>query len=305
VSRDQAVIDVGGGASTFVDHLLARGFSDVSVLDVSQAALAMTRDRVGSVDKVQLVHADIVTWRAARLYSLWHDRAVFHFLVDAADRKRYLDILRSSVLPGGHAVIATFAPDGPDRCSGLPVARYGPDDLRALLDGAFEVLEVRREEHTTPAGITQPFTWVAARALRNPDTASSIDQLLAQVRSAFTRLAPHEAAEAMLGGALLIDTRPLDQRQRDGCIPGALVIDRNVLEWRLDPSSADRIDDMTHPDQVVMVICNEGYSSSLAAATLQRLGLRHACDVTGGFQAWAASGLPVVRWEANPNPSSR
>ncbi len=101
----------------------------------------------------------------------------------------------------------------------------------------------------------------------------------------------------MAAGALLIDTRPLEQRQRDGSIPGALVIDRNVLEWRLDPTSPHHIPELTDTEQVVMVICNEGYSSSLAAATLQSVGLRHATDVTGGFQAWRAAGLPVVRWE--------
>jgi rhodanese-related sulfurtransferase len=97
----------------------------------------------------------------------------------------------------------------------------------------------------------------------------------------------------MRSGALLVDTRPLEQRLRDGEIPGAVVIDRNVLEWRLDPSSEHCIP-QAHADQRVIVICNQGYSSSLAAATLQRLGLRGATDVVGGFQAWAERGLPVV-----------
>lgn len=130
------------------------------------------------------------------------------------------------------------------------------------------------------------------------EAVSSIDEVLNEARGRLERLTPHEAAEAMLGGALLIDTRPLEQRQRDGSIPGALVVDRNVLEWRLDPTCPHHIPEIKQGDQVVMVICNEGYSSSLAAAALQRLGLRHASDVTGGFQAWAALGLPVVDWAA-------
>ena len=122
---------------------------------------------------------------------------------------------------------------------------------------------------------------------------SAIDGILEEARSELTRLQPEEAEAAMRSGALLVDTRPLEQRRRDGEIPGAVVIDRNVLEWRLDPSSEHCIP-QAHAHQRVIVICNQGYSSSLAAATLQRLGLRDATDVVGGFQAWAARGLPVV-----------
>jgi rhodanese-related sulfurtransferase len=122
---------------------------------------------------------------------------------------------------------------------------------------------------------------------------STIDGILEEARSELTRLQPEEAEAAMRSGALLVDTRPLEQRLRDGEIPGAVVIDRNVLEWRLDPSS-DHCIPQARADQRVIVICNEGYSSSLAAVTLQRLGLRDATDVIGGFQAWAARGLPVV-----------
>lgn len=103
----------------------------------------------------------------------------------------------------------------------------------------------------------------------------------------------------MRGGALLVDTRPVDQRQRDGTIPGAIVVDRNVLELRLDPTSPDHIPEVTDRDQAVIAICSQGYSSSLAAATLQQMGLRRASDVIGGFEAWAAAGLPVVPWQPN------
>jgi rhodanese-related sulfurtransferase len=122
---------------------------------------------------------------------------------------------------------------------------------------------------------------------------SSIDQLLEEARRGWARLEPAQAAEAIRDGALLIDTRPAAQRERDGEISGAVVVDRNVLEWRLDPTSPHRIPQITDHAQTVIVICNEGYSSSLAAATLHRLGLPRATDVIGGFQAWVSCGLPV------------
>ena len=122
---------------------------------------------------------------------------------------------------------------------------------------------------------------------------SEIDRLLAEARSGIERLEPQAAAEAMQRGALLVDTRPLEQRRADGEVPGAIVIDRNVLEWRLDPTCAHRLPQVSDADQLVILMCNEGYSSSLAAATLRRLGVRRATDVVGGFQAWVSSGLPV------------
>ena len=120
-----------------------------------------------------------------------------------------------------------------------------------------------------------------------------VERLLEQARRRIRRYAPADAARAQAAGALLVDTRPVDQRLRDGEIPGAVVIDRNVLEWRLDPDGEFRIVELSGPDQVVMVICNEGFSSSLAAAALVDIGLRNAGDVEGGFQAWRDAGLPV------------
>ena len=122
---------------------------------------------------------------------------------------------------------------------------------------------------------------------------SEIDRLLERERRSLTRVEPDEVLQAVHGGALLIDTRPLEQRRRDGTIPGAIVVDRNVLEWRLDPTSPNRIPEVIGQDQRVILICHEGFSSSLAAASLQRLGLRNATDVIGGFTAWASRGLPV------------
>ena len=116
----------------------------------------------------------------------------------------------------------------------------------------------------------------------------TIDQLLATARARLDRVSPESLEIERLAGALIVDIRPLEQRQRDGALPGALVIDRNVLEWRLDPTSDHRVAESTDHDQRIVVVCNEGYSSSLAAASLQDLGLRRAADLIGGFQAWLA-----------------
>lgn len=119
------------------------------------------------------------------------------------------------------------------------------------------------------------------------------DELLARARARLRRVDPEEARAAQLAGALLVDTRPHEQRSIDGTVPGAVVIDRNVLEWRFDPTGEFRCPEADGADQHVIVLCNEGYSSSLAAASLQDLGLRNATDLIGGFQAWRAAGLPV------------
>ncbi|PKN56495.1 MAG: SAM-dependent methyltransferase [Deltaproteobacteria bacterium HGW-Deltaproteobacteria-14] len=161
VGPDAALIDVGAGASTLVDDLLERGFRDLTVLDLADAALAVSRDRLGE-------RASAVTWRADDVltadfapgrYDVWHDRAVFHFLVDPADRDRYVDQVLRAVRPGGHVLLATFALDGPDRCSGLPVARYDADGIHAAFGPRFAKLGSLAEVHNTPAGATQAFTW--------------------------------------------------------------------------------------------------------------------------------------------------
>jgi rhodanese-related sulfurtransferase len=128
----------------------------------------------------------------------------------------------------------------------------------------------------------------------------SIDEILDEARRRLVRVSAVEAAASMAAGGLLVDIRPVEQRRRDGEVPGALIVDRNVLEWRLDPRSAHRIPDAARPDRHVMVLCNEGYASSLAAATLRDLGL-DATDVVGGIVAWIAAGLPVVPASGNPS----
>ncbi|MFD6433626.1 rhodanese-like domain-containing protein [Streptomyces venezuelae] len=125
-----------------------------------------------------------------------------------------------------------------------------------------------------------------------------IDELLERVRAGLNRLSPEEAYETAEAGGLLVDIRYAALRERDGLIPGALVVERNELEWRLDPQGSHRAPEATGHDLRVVVVCNEGYASSLAAVSLRQLGLRHATDLTGGFQAWRAAGLPVVTAES-------
>jgi hypothetical protein len=163
VPRAAPIIDVGGGASVLVDELVARNHTDVSVLDVSAKALAIARLRVGNAASVHWLCEDILTWQPERHYALWHDRAVFHFLIEPEERANYLHAMRQGIGTGGALIMATFASDGPTSCSGLPVARYGAGELHELLDG-FTLLASTREEHITPGGVVQPFTWILARS---------------------------------------------------------------------------------------------------------------------------------------------
>jgi SAM-dependent methyltransferase len=162
IGRAASIIDLGGGASVVVDHLLARDFTDVSVLDVSKVALDNTKVRLGpAAERVHWLHRDIFEWVPERRFDLWHDRAVFHFLIDEDEREAYLNVLRSGIAPGGRVVVATFDAHGPTHCSGLPVVRYGATELAQVFAPHFDLVDTRAEEHLTPAGLVQPFTWVA------------------------------------------------------------------------------------------------------------------------------------------------
>lgn len=155
---DEPLIDVGGGASLLVDHLLAAGYQDLTVLDLSARALERAQERLGTAAaRVHWIVADATELRPERTYRLWHDRAAFHFLTEAADRTRYLDALRRALAPDGQLVLAAFAPDGPPRCSGLDVVRYDAVSLAAELGPGFRLQEARREAHRTPQGREQHF----------------------------------------------------------------------------------------------------------------------------------------------------
>ncbi|MCY7306068.1 MAG: class I SAM-dependent methyltransferase [Rhodoferax sp.] len=155
------VIDVGGGASTLVDGLLDHVVGNVSVLDISGAALNVARQRLGPrAQRVSWLEGDVNTVALpAACYDIWHDRAAFHFLTGPDDRAAYVAQVRHAVKPGGHVIVAAFALDGPERCSGLPVVRYAPDVLLAEFGGAFELLEHLREDHYTPSGAVQHFVY--------------------------------------------------------------------------------------------------------------------------------------------------
>ncbi|HSR45233.1 MAG TPA: class I SAM-dependent methyltransferase [Acidimicrobiia bacterium] len=160
LSASQRIVDVGGGSSLLCDRLIEIGYRDVTVIDVSAAAIAHVRSRIGPVaGPPTLVEGDIGGYRSERNFDLWHDRAVFHFLTDAEERRVYLDSLAANLTERGHVVLATFGLRGPDTCSGLPVRKYGPDDLEDALGDQFEPLAFREEAHTTPTGGTQHFLY--------------------------------------------------------------------------------------------------------------------------------------------------
>ncbi|MGB8278778.1 MAG: class I SAM-dependent methyltransferase [Methylovirgula sp.] len=159
-----SIIDVGGGASRLVDALLGDGFEAVTVLDLSENALAAAKARLGPASsKVRWLAADVTTWEPAEAYDLWHDRAAFHFLTEAADRAAYAERIARAVRPGGQVIIGTFALDGPERCSGLPVLRHDAVSIGAVLGDDFELIDMRRHDHMTPAGAIQRFQFSSFR----------------------------------------------------------------------------------------------------------------------------------------------
>lgn len=167
VGLDASIIDVGGGASTLVDDLLANGYTNLSVLDLSAAALAAARNRLGSkAANVRWIEADITRANLpARQFDVWHDRAVFHFLTTPEERAAYVQAVFHSVKPGGHVIVATFAEDGPNQCSGLPVMRYRADELHAEFGESFSLLRHEKEAHHTPAGTVQQFVYCYCRKM--------------------------------------------------------------------------------------------------------------------------------------------
>jgi ubiquinone/menaquinone biosynthesis C-methylase UbiE len=159
--HDARIIDVGGGASTLVDDLLDHGFHDVTVLDLSHEALETAKRRLGARGTAAIwLTGDVTTVQlAAAHFDIWHDRAVFHFLTDAEQRRRYVDQALRAVKPGGHVIVATFGPQGPERCSGLEVVRYDADGIHREFGDRFEKLDSLSEVHVTPWGSEQEFVY--------------------------------------------------------------------------------------------------------------------------------------------------
>jgi SAM-dependent methyltransferase len=164
LAADTPIIDIGAGRSTLVDDLLARGFSDLSMLDVSNAALHETKSRVGDTTSVRWLVADVLQADLpANRFGLWHDRAVFHFLADPADQATYVALATRCIRDGGSLILATFAPDGPEKCSGLPVCRHDATALAGLFAGGFTHVADSREIHLTPFATEQAFTYLLLR----------------------------------------------------------------------------------------------------------------------------------------------
>jgi len=160
-----SIIDVGGGTSTLVDDLLRSGYSSLTVLDLSAAALVATQTRLGAQSStVQWIEANIIDASLpVHAYDVWHDRAVFHFLTSPQDRHAYVETVLRAVKPGGHVIVATFAEDGPTQCSGLPVMRYDANELHAEFGAPFTLLSHEKEEHRTPFGTMQKFVYCYCR----------------------------------------------------------------------------------------------------------------------------------------------
>lgn len=165
IRKTDRIIDAGGGTSTLVDDLIVDGFQHISILDVSGAALQIARQRLGRrAAHVNWIEADITQADLPeQAYDLWHDRAVFHFLTQPEDRKRYVDAVRRAVRTRGHIIVATFAPDGPDHCSGLEVMRYNPESLHSEFGDEFDLVDSTNETHHTPFGTEQKFIYCYCR----------------------------------------------------------------------------------------------------------------------------------------------
>lgn len=164
VAHDAPIIDVGGGASMLVDRLLAAGYTELSALDISGRSLACARQRLGATAaRIDWIEADITAFQPSHPYALWHDRAVFHFLTEAGDRRQYIRVLARSLEPGGHAIIAAFAIGGPEKCSGLDIVQYDADRLMRELGREFELVETLTEDHHTPGGRSQKFIYFLVR----------------------------------------------------------------------------------------------------------------------------------------------
>ena len=173
--RSVSIIDVGAGASVLVNDLASAGYRNLTVLEVSGEALAYSRAHLTRDDiAVHWINADVLSASLPDMsFDVWHDRAVFHFLLNPAERERYVAQVRRALRPGGHAIVATFAPDGPSRCSGLDVVRYAPSGLHAEFGGEFELVAHEREEHVTPAGTMQAFEYCVCRLSSSAVRASS------------------------------------------------------------------------------------------------------------------------------------
>jgi len=158
--KNASIIDIGGGESRLVDHLLAQGFSDITVLDISDVSLEKLKHRLGDTGKkVKYISSDVVTLRPDTQFDLWHDRATFHFLTNLEQINQYLEIINSALLPGGNLIISTFSKNGPEKCSGLPIHQYSENELKNLFAKYFNNTKCFEDTHVTPWGTAQSFVY--------------------------------------------------------------------------------------------------------------------------------------------------
>lgn len=171
LSSSAPIIDVGGGASTLVEQLIEKGHANLTVLDISGAALESTQERLGKkADAVSWVESDVTAFSPEHQFVVWHDRALFHFLTDNEDRRCYVGVLKDALQVGGYLILASFAVGGPEKCSGLPIVQYDAQKLKAELGSGFELVEERAEEHITPAQRVQKFAYFRFQRVAETDT---------------------------------------------------------------------------------------------------------------------------------------
>lgn len=164
LTPEDSIVDVGGGASKLVDHLIEAGYQSITVLDIARAALEVARSRLGeAANLVDWLESDATDFQLAHQVHLWHDRAVFHFLTQANDRHAYIANVKKTLLPGGHLIIAAFAPEGPKKCSNLDIVQYDSRKISVELGHAFELQQTRQETHKTPGGADQQFNYFLFR----------------------------------------------------------------------------------------------------------------------------------------------
>lgn len=179
IEKEARIIDVGGGASTLAEDLLANGYHHLTVLDISSEALNQSKKRLGEKSKkITCLEADILTADLPKnVFDLWHDRAVFHFLTNPKDRKTYLEVMKQSLKPDGFLIIASFSLEGPQKCSGLEVMRYSPDTLSQELEDAFVLLKTFNERHQTPFGTFQNFIYCLFQKTPQGQTSGAMNKL--------------------------------------------------------------------------------------------------------------------------------
>lgn len=259
------VIDVGGGTSVLVDRLLDAGYA-LTVLDISQGALDRARQRLGArASQVRWVAGDVTAVDDLVPFDVWHDRAVFHFLTDPGDRRKYIALAERSVPVGGHLVIGTFALDGPEKCSGLPVERYDGKKLAAELGNGFYLKKELAETHLTPWGKPQQFHYAVFERVNATVDADTLRQWLKEGKP-----------------VVVVDVRN-DQDRAKGAIPGSIHFSASAALKANDPDAMAKL--YVPTDACVVTVCNAGHSAATAAKLLRERGIG-ARSLENGMQGW-------------------